>query len=141
VKRSGPIKRKKPLTAAQHLTRRIVKNKRAKVSSEERSARKIVSERSQDHCELCGKPAESMHHRKKAGRVWAPSNLIHTCGDGVRGCHGHIEANPAASKEQGWWLIPIQDPAQTPVWFMGRGFVFLGDDGSINDSEEENDAA
>lgn len=126
---------------AKAMTRTIVKKNRAKVTAEERNARKIVRQRSQDHCELCGKPAESMHHRKKAGREWTPSNLIHTCGDGVRGCHGHIEANPLAAKQQGWWLLPNQDPARTPVWFVGRGLVFLTDEGQINDSEEETDAA
>jgi hypothetical protein len=138
VKQGGPIRRKKPLTSAHHLTRRIVKNKRAKVTPEERHTRKILRERSGGICEVCGHaPAESVHHRKKAGREWTPSNTLHTCGDGVRGCHGHIEANPNAAKEQGWWLIPIQVPARTPVWLAGRGFVFLSDSGDIFDSIEE----
>lgn len=142
MKRGGPIKRRTPLKSAQYLTRRIVKNKRAKVTPEERLTRKVLRERSGGICEVCGHaPAESVHHRKKAGREWSPSNTLHTCGDGVRGCHGHIEGHPNAAKEQGWWLLPIQDPARTPVWLAGRGFVFLADDGSINDSEEENDAA
>jgi hypothetical protein len=123
---------------AQSLTRRVMKAKRAQVTPEERNARRVVRERSQGQCEVCGHArGESMHHRRKAGREWTPANLLHTCGDGVRGCHGRIEASPNAAKEQGWWLLSNQDPARTPVWLAGRGYVFLADDGSIHDTDEE----
>lgn len=138
------MRRKKPLsgtamTRAKQLTQRAVQRKRAQVTPEEKAARKIVKERSQGICERCGSAeAIQMHHRRKEGREWRASNLMHICGLGnVSGCHGEIEQYPTASKEQGWWLIPIQDPERSPVWFAGRGRVFLSDDGSIHDEEED----
>lgn len=137
MKRGGPIRRKKTLSAAQHLTRRIVKAKRATVTAAERNTRKIVKARSGEVCEVCGKaPFTQMHHRKKAGRVWSPSNVLAVCGLGnYSGCHAHIELNPTASKQQGWWLVQIQVPEDEPVWLAGRGRVFLHDDGSITPEE------
>jgi hypothetical protein len=47
-------------------------------------------------CVVCGDPAESLHHivRKGGGNRGddVPANLAPVCGDGVRGCHGLIEA-------------------------------------------------
>lgn len=144
MKQGGPIKRKKPLTGtaikrAKQLTQRAVQRKRAQVTPEEKAAKKVVRARSQGICERCGRArAAQMHHRVKAGRVWRASNLMHVCGLGnYSGCHGEIEQNPTVSKEQGWWLLPNQDPARSPVWFAGRGRVFLSDDGAIYDEEED----
>lgn len=98
----------------------------------ETACRRIVAARSNGACEVCDRArATNMHHRRKAGRVWTPSNVLHVCGMGnAAGCHGHIETNPAAAKEMGWWLEPHQDPATVPVWLARRGLVLLGDDGS-----------
>jgi hypothetical protein len=112
--------------------------RRKPVTPEERACRRIVSERSGGVCEVCGGArATNKHHRVKAGRVWRPSNVLDVCGSGTTGCHGRIESYPDASKEQGWWLLPVQDPARAPVWIFGRGFVFLSDTGEIHDVEDE----
>jgi hypothetical protein len=51
-----------------------------------------------------------MHHRRfrSQGGPWTPSNILHLCGDGTRGCHGRI------TKPDGWrpvfeflgWIVP-----------------------------------
>lgn len=84
----------------------------------EGSCRRIVAERSGGMCERCGHtPAESHHHRVKRGQggKWEPSNIAHLCGDGTRGCHGWIEANPAAAREEGWALRRGEDPRTVSV--------------------------
>ena len=113
------------------------KSKRPTVTAEERNTKKIVKARSGGICEVCGRAeAVQMHHRRKAGRVWSPANVLHVCGLGnYSGCHGHIEQNPTAAKEQGWWLLPIHNPEDEPVFLAGRGRVFLLDDGSMTQQE------
>lgn len=110
-----------------------------KVTPEERAARKVVRQRSQGACEVCGRTgATNMHHRRKAGRVWTPENLIAVCGWGnASGCHGHIERNPAASREQGWIVPSHRDPARVPAWLAGRGYVFLHPSGHVEEAPEE----
>lgn len=118
------------------LTQRITKARRAKVTAEERNGRKIVRERSQGRCEIgIGCVAAEQHHRmnRSQGGSWKPSNLLHLCASH----HLHITTHPQAAREQGWAVASHQDPASTPVWLAGRGFVFLTDDGSIYDSLEE----
>lgn len=50
-------------------------------------------------CELCGKrKAESAHHAvsRKQGGDDIIENLVALCGDGVRLCHGEVEASRSA---------------------------------------------
>lgn len=99
----------------------------------ESSARRIVRARSAGLCEVCGlRWAESMHHRRKTGRVWASSNLLHVCGDGTVGCHGWIEAHPNEAEQAGWWVRSYDVPADAPVlvhisWWGSRQRVLLDD--------------
>ena len=107
----------------------------------ERECRALVAERSGGMCEVrwqgvCTWTADSMHHRRKRshGGLWDPSNILHVCGDGTRGCHGKIEANPATSRSKGYWLYSGQDPAETKVFMHFRGYAgwySLDDFGSI----------
>lgn len=130
--------KKSPMRRAAEMNRKATQRRRAKVTAEERACRKIVRERSREVCEVCGRaPATNMHHRKKAGRKWTPSNVLHVCGMGnVSGCHGRIESFPDPAKEQGWWLLPIQDPAHSRVWLAGRGYCLLADTGEIQEIRE-----
>lgn len=86
----------------------------------ESRGRRIVRERSGGWCEVCGlRRAESMSHRisKSRGGSWAPQNLIHTCGDGTRGCHGWFEANPLWAGEGGWHIRrDPRPPTEVPVY-------------------------
>jgi hypothetical protein len=138
LKRTGPIKRKTPMKAAQHLTQRIVKTKRAKVTAAERNARKVVKARSNGLCEVCGRAeGTNMHHRKgrSQGGPWTPENILHLCGSGTTGCHGAITVNPALAKSRGWSLLSTQVPAEMPAVLAGRGWVFLLEDGSTTQQE------
>lgn len=107
----------------------------------ETECRALVRERSGGMCEMrikdvCRGPGESMHHRNKVGQggLWTPSNIVHACGDGTRGCHGWVEANPASAKKRGLWLYRGQNPLQTPAMLVFRGMpgtYLLDDDGSL----------
>lgn len=47
-------------------------------------------------CALCGSSESlSLHHIIKRPRDDVEANLIMLCGDGVRGCHGKVEAHDA----------------------------------------------
>lgn len=107
----------------------------------EKTARAIVSERSYGWCEIaidnvCTGSLQSIHHRGKRsqGGSWAPSNLLAACGDGTRGCHGWVEANPAKANALGLWLFAGQQPQETPVymrWNGTRSWWLLDDHGML----------
>lgn len=60
----------------------------------------------------------------------SPSNLILLCGDGVRGCHGHIEQNRAEARKAGY-NIPqfVANPETIPVQYWDGRTYLLRDDG------------
>lgn len=106
----------------------------------EARARAIVAERSGGRCEaviegVCLGRAHSMHHRRKPGRLWNPSNLLHLCGDGTRGCHGWIEAHPTKANELGLWLMNGDGmPSEVSVqmrWESLKSWFVLDDEGSL----------
>lgn len=94
----------------------------------ETRTRKVVNARSGGLCEVripavCTGIGASMHHRKKPGRVWSPSNVLHACGDGTTGCHGWIEANPTAAHDRGLWLMGAEDSLIMPAVICWRGIT------------------
>lgn len=107
----------------------------------EATCRTLMRERSGGMCELrikdvCRGPGESAHHRNKAsqGGLWTPANIVHACGNGVLGCHGWVEANPATARRRGLWLYRGQKPSDTPAQLVFRGMpgtYLLDDDGSL----------
>lgn len=113
------------------------------MKADERNGRRIVKERSGGYCEvrihgICTGRAESVHHRKNRsqGGNWAPSNLLHLCGDGVRGCHGWITENPAASYANGWAVRGCWNPEWIDV-HLGREVVRLDNEGNYQRRQEE----
>jgi hypothetical protein len=87
----------------------------------ETKCRAIVRERSGEICEICAeRRADTMHHRRKRSQhgPWTPSNVLHLCGDGTRGCHGRITDTRTEYYND------------TPVLVAG-GLVLLDDDGGI----------
>lgn len=99
----------------------------------ETKCRRIVRARSGGVCEHClGRMATSASHRKprSQGGEWTPENITDACGDGVRGCHGWLEANPQKAHDLGWRLWRSEDPATTPFLLGGLAPVLLGSDGS-----------
>lgn len=111
----------------------------------EARGRAAVRERSQGRCEACGRqPAHGVHHRqpRSAGGTWSPANLLDLCGDGVRGCHGRVEAHldlvtgePADTYALGLHVHRGADPADVPVRLAhpvyGAGWWWLNDDGTL----------
>lgn len=57
-------------------------------------------------CARCGQRGASRHEKVARGRG-GPRDLFNTvilCGSGTTGCHGWVEANPAAAEAEGWWV-------------------------------------
>lgn len=91
----------------------------------EQAARALVYARSAGRCEVCGRSADSYHHRQKRsqGGTWAPANGLHVCGDGTRYCHGWIEAHPTDAMLLGLWVPREVDPATVPAYVKPRQFL------------------
>jgi 5-methylcytosine-specific restriction endonuclease McrA len=91
-------------------------------------------------CERCGSVTEdlSLHHRRKRSqlpkdRLWELSNCVILCGDGVRGCHGWVEHNPDAAREEGFHVRAFEEARQVPIklWYIEE-MVYLNDQGGID---------
>ena len=97
----------------------------------------LIRERSADLCEICGRRAESTHHRKPRGMggskdpaAHSAANLLRVCGDGTRGCHGAIEADRAGAYSNGWLVRQGESPTDVPVLLRYALFeVLLTEDG------------
>lgn len=83
-------------------------------------------------CERCGAQAHSVHHRRKRsqGGRWTPSNCVHVCGDGVRGCHGWFEHNPNKARDEGFHVRSFEDEREVPVLIFGK-LSLLDDEGGV----------
>ena len=99
----------------------------------------LILTRSGDLCEVCGRRAESTHHRKPRGMggskdpaAHSAANLLRVCGDGTRGCHGMIESNRTASYENGWLLRRGEPPTCVPVLLRNR-WTLLTEDGQYTE--------
>jgi len=100
----------------------------------------LIRARSGDLCEVCGRPAESTHHRKRGGMggskdpaAHSPANLLRVCGDGTRGCHEMIESNRTASYENGRLVRQGDSPTDVPVLLRHR-WTLLTEDGQYVDA-------
>lgn len=100
-------------------------------------ARQLVTARAGGLCELCkaDRPGSWAHRLPRGqGGQWRPSNGLHLCGDGTRGCHGWSERNREASYASGWLLLSglLADPLAMPVWLqpihLPPGWYVLDDD-------------
>lgn len=107
----------------------------------EANGRAVVYARSGGLCEVCRRPAASVHHRVKRGQggTWNPANLLHLCGDGTMWCHGWIEGHPQHALALGLWLLngtdPLTRPAYLHPWMWWRGWWFLHEDGCVEWTE------
>lgn len=100
---------------------------------DESRCRDIVSERCGGRCERCGAPQYTCHHRWKKGQggPWVPSNIVALCGSGTTGCHGWVEANPAAANRMGLWLRSGQHDTENQRLWLWRRWVVFHDDGTV----------
>ncbi len=99
----------------------------------------LIRERSGGLCEVCGRRAESTHHRKRGGMggskdpaARSPANLLRVCGDGTRGCHGMIESNRTVSYENGRLVRQGDSPTDVPVLLRNR-WTLLTEDGQYTE--------
>ena len=106
--------------------------------------RRRAWERDGGACVICGRTAESVHHRQ--GRSGPDphrlANLLTLCGDGVRGDHGEIHAHQSASYALGRMVprLGIRTPEDTPV-LTRSGWVLLDNDGGTTATNPESEVA
>lgn len=106
--------------------------------------RRRAWERDGGACVVCGRIAESTHHRQ--GRSGPDphrlANLLTVCGDGVRGDHGQIHANPSASYAYGRMVsrLGVRTPEDTPV-LTRSGWVLFDNDGGTTAAEPMKETA
>jgi len=120
------------------LKRGRIRARRPVMSPAEKHGKEVAGARSGGLCEvqitgLCLGRAASFHHRKNRsqGGTWSPENLLHTCGDGTRGCHGWITGERALSRPRGWAVWREENPAEVPVWRRDDAWVLLTADGGL----------
>lgn len=95
-------------------------------------------------CIVCGRTGESVHHRQGRGGKdpHRLSNLILLCGDGVRGHHGEIHANPSAAMAYGRMVprLGILTTEETPV-LTRSGWVLLDNHGGYTATQPMKETA
>lgn len=109
----------------------------------ESAARKLLYQRSERVCERCGmRRASNAHHRRSAGRVWTPENLLDLDGSGTTGCHGWVEHNPTTSAQFGWSVESWADATTVPYRRFDGWWVLLDDRGAAHTTKAppDNDA-
>lgn len=103
--------------------------------------RRAAWERDGGKCVVCGRTAESTHHRQGRGGPdpHRLAGILTVCGDGVRGCHGDIHASPSAAYALGRMVprLGIRTVEDTPV-STRHGWVVLGNDGSVTPAHGDN---
>jgi len=100
--------------------------------------RRLLRERADGMCEVCGlEQATNAHHRKNRSQRGQDdlSNLMLVCGSGTTKCHGWITEHPADSYINGWSVRSTGNPARTPVLYRGS-WVVLDDLGNLESVEE-----
>lgn len=98
-------------------------------------ARKVIKERANGRCELCGVRAEEtaqIHHRKPRGMGGTKNPASRSVANGLFvhfRCHQRIELNRAEAIKNGWLVLQSGDLSQ-PV-LLHYGWVVLHEDGSV----------
>lgn len=156
MRRRKPLKRGAGLSRGTGLTRkpqgpRQTPAKPSKSPDLPQWVREAVYLRSGDRCEVAatnacrarggwfdGVDGRSLHHRRprrmggtRAIDIHDPANLLAVCGNGTRGCHGWIESNRLAAKENGWLLGAGADPVSRACTVRDGRIVLLRLDGYV----------
>lgn len=91
------------------------------MTADEKKCRQIVSERSDDQCEMCGNPGplEKAHRiaRSQGGR-WDPSNVLDLC----HFCHHGNHAEPQVAYDHGWHLRGFTEDTTTVRVLIRKGW-------------------
>ena len=103
----------------------------------------LIVERDRGACVRCGRTVDlsargigwSIHHRRPRGMggsrnpvVSAPANGLLLCGSGTTGCHGAVEADRDAGRQQGFLVPQWRDPVDVPVQHRVHGWSWVGED-------------
>lgn len=106
------------------------------------AARQLVAQRAAGFCEMCGGPLGDdweCSHRIPKGmggavhdeRMWAPANLLASCGPSGLWCNQIIERVPKLALAFGWKLRRFEVPELVPVVYRGERRVHLLADGGV----------
>lgn len=143
MKRTAALKPRTPLARSSVPLRRaplVQKRIKPKLAVQQRAR---LADRSHGWCEIrwpnvCTGQATDAAHRigeGSGGRHGAAAELndrlsgvLHAC----RSCHQHCHANPAFARGKGWMLRNGDRPAAEPVYYAGRGWRKLDDDGGVS---------
>jgi 5-methylcytosine-specific restriction protein A len=106
--------------------------------------RQLVQMRFGNRCARCGRDGASIQHRmpRQSGgtrdpAINCPSNLLWVCGDGVRGCHGHMESYRTEAYAHGWLVHRGHEPSEQPVSLWDGRRVLLDNEGGWSHAAEE----
>jgi hypothetical protein len=87
-------------------------------------------------CERCGKecgPVERHHRKRRREGGDSLENLV-VLG---RSCHAEVHAHPVESRRTGFIVSMSKDPADIPILWHLREWVYLGPDGDKHPLGEE----
>jgi 5-methylcytosine-specific restriction endonuclease McrA len=94
------------------------------------AANHLLAIRSEGRCERCGFELQmnvERHHRQKrtvGGDRFANLMYLHPA------CHAWITEHPAEAVDRGWIVPTYANPLTVPVFWQGREWSLLEDDGS-----------
>lgn len=133
LRRSGPPARRAPLPRGRGTPRRSDQTRPPAAAPKRRplpaAVRQAAIARAAGRCQarlVCdGAPADSVHHRLPQGRGGPHEgwNLLAVCGDGTRGCHGHIEHHPELARST---VLADGLPLSVPGSYDRRREVYTG---------------
>lgn len=98
--------------------------------------RRLIQERANDRCEICGARAlnHQIHHRRPRGMGGSKDKASGTPANGIwvhPSCHARIESNREEALSNGWLVRQGKNPAETPFRRYDR-WVILNEDGSMS---------
>ncbi len=84
-----------------------------------------------ERCQRCGRfgPCDRDHRQGRDAYNTTPANLQLLGSDFGCGCHRWKSLNPRLALERGFAVPRWADPAKTPAWRVGVGWVLYDDDG------------
>ena len=96
-------------------------------------ANQVLLRRSKGRCECCGEPlngrAERHHRKRRRDGGDRLANIILL----LPHHHMRVTVNPRWAEERGLIVLVERDVLADPVWWQGKRWVLLDDDGGITD--------
>lgn len=104
-----------------------------------KKSRNLVVARDKSRCVRCAAPAAKgeWHHRRsrsiRDAHTHSPANGIHLC----TLCHKWVHDNPFEARASGFIVSRFANPVLEPVRHALYGWVYLDEDGTFREAEEE----